>query len=233
MENHSGRSSRKAILTPVEIGYISGKYSLSTKKKSKLFHDLNERFDALLNDLTLINNSTLLEGWRAFLNRRYRGRTINPLVNHMPPARELHLSIIRSFKKNKKRYFWLDTSPHEQKIFRIDERAFNEGFVLRKLKLDSNRQDPHYDKLINAYKKKVLPYSQKEAITHEKIQEIVEKGTNPNVKKITSIKLKQEDPKIDKRVQEIMKIVDRQRKIMDKKLAKYNSRIIQIQPELN
>ena len=186
MLKRSRGSSRKAILTNIEREYVLGKKSLKLKNKSKLFRKLDERFEALLEDLEDIKKSEVLDIWKSTRNLRlFLGNQYNLLGQIFMEAKPLYLRCVRheGYRKRKRKVnralqnelpkyetitdkypkFWLDVSTENEGTLRTDEKALEPKFVLRILRSKLKKQCG--EALIEAYLANKIPTTRKKACT--------------------------------------------------------------------
>jgi len=223
MENRSQKLPRRAILTEVERSYLRGKKAVKSKNKSKLLRKLNERFEALFKDLTVIQKSQLLDTWKSlgFKKWYYDLDLFSKIFNGAKPV---HLSVIRHIKKGKKHLYWLDHSPHNQENPRIDEKSLKPEFVLRKLGTVS--KETWGKKLVSLYLADKIPTNEKEAAEIKAMVEWSKEKKNIHVKHISINDLAKTDPKEAKKWKHIQRLTKRWNKTLERN--GYEERIRQI-----
>ena len=163
----------KGILTKLEKEYLKGKKPLNTRAKSRLIHNLNERFLELFKDLEIIRRSKVLHVWRATkLEPRgdFTGADVNLLKQVFSGVTEVHLSVIQREKKGKKYVYWLDHRPIYDYNIRYDDRSLKPEYVLRGL---STRVKEQFGKqLVEAYNKSKIS-DEKHKKTLEQILKLI------------------------------------------------------------
>lgn len=176
------KSKRKAILTEAEkINIKSGK--ISSKSKSKLYHKLDQRFEALIEDLYLISKSDTLKIWRQLKKYQYNSDLLKlaKIFEDLAGSEftRIYLDKIRSSKNSKgNKVFWLEASRQDKILDRVwkkkkpyySEKLFQPTNVLR----GSKETKKIKDLLMEAYNMKIIPIQEKNAIEKKTIQAIIE-----------------------------------------------------------
>lgn len=176
------KSKRKAILTEAEkINIKSGK--ISSKSKSKLHHKLDQRFEALIEDLYLISKSDTLKIWRQLKKYQYNSdlSKLAKIFEDFAGSEftRIYLDKIRSSKNSKgNKVFWLEASLSEKILDKLwkkkkpyyTERIFNPENILRGLKESKKTRDM----LMEAYNLKIIPLNAREGIERKNLQKSLE-----------------------------------------------------------
>ncbi|HUT06293.1 MAG TPA: hypothetical protein VMW74_06360 [Nitrosopumilaceae archaeon] len=228
------RSSRLALFSENERRYLRGKRPLSYVMKSQLHHNLDQRFDALMEDLNLLNKSPQLKPWRSLRSWKYRTEftEVNYFSNLFSDVEYGYQSAIRRITKgkgkHKKSLYWLDRSP--TKIQKIDERIFNSSYLFRHIKIKLTEHDKKL--FLDAYhNQSIFPDNKKDAIT---IDEIKKRLTG-----VSKIRTNEEKVKISKdtfqdpRDYAIFKVRERYIKKINKILKKFDSQITQFRVDFH
>lgn len=232
-KNQAQKTSRLALFSENDRIYLKGNKSLDTVRKSQFHHNLDLRFDALLKDLELIKKSKRLKSWKSLRAFKYNiyFNTVNyfsDLFIDIEKGYQLALRHVSKGKgKNKKYFYWLDSSP--LKDSKIDERIFNSEFLFRHVRTGLTNNDKKL--LLKAVDNQgILPLKKGDAISLNEIKKRLsgESKVRTNVKQITKVT---KDTYKDSRNYEIYKIIEKHRrrsiKALNKKLTKYDSKIIQ------
>jgi len=233
IKKQAQKSSRLALFSENERAYLNGKKFFDTVGKSQFHHNLDLRFDALLKDLDLLRRSKKLRSWRSLRARYYDHyfRMANYFVGMFIDVSQAYQSAIRHFyrgkEKNKKSYYWLDQSSLKDK--KIDERVFSSKHLFRHIKKELSEKDKNT--LLRSYQNQgILPLKKEDATPLQEIKKRLsgESKVRTNVKQITKVT---KDTYKDSRNYEIYKIIEKHRrrsiKALNKKLTKYDSKIIQ------
>jgi len=160
-------SGREALLTGIDRIHLNS-VIINPKILNKLYHKLNMRTNALLEDLDLILNSKHLSVWRT----RYNDKLIEvmELVSQVGISfKPMYTYTVRRYSKRygeKKRYvYWLDLT-NESKL--MDERIFEPSFALRKLR--SNIGKTTTEKLIKAVTAGKIPTKKERTISESELE---------------------------------------------------------------
>jgi len=176
------KSERKAILTEAEkINIRSGK--ISSKSKSKLHHKLDQRLEALIEDLYLISKSDTLKIWRQLKKYQYNSdfSKLAKIFEDLAGSEftRIYLDKIRYSKNSKgKKVFWLEASPSKRILDKLwkkkkpyyNERIFNPENILRGLKKSKKTRNM----LMKAYNLKIIPLNAREGIERKNLQKSLE-----------------------------------------------------------
>ena len=232
IKKQAQKSSRLALFSENECAYLKGKKPLNTVRKSQFHHDLDLRFDALLKDLELIKKSKYLKAWKSLRAFKYNiyFKEANYFLNlfmDIEKGYQLALRRISSGKgKHKKHRYWLDLSPLKDK--KIDERIFNSEFLFRHIREGLSDKDKKL--LLRATDNQgILPLKKKDAISLDEIKKRLSGESKVRIN-VVRIKTVTKDTFKDPRNYEINKIIEkhkkRNEKALNKKLAKYDSKIM-------
>ena len=185
------KSKREAILTEAEkINIRSGK--ISSKSRSKLYDKLDQRFEALIEDLYLISKSHTLEIWRRMKKFQYRSdlSKLAKIFEDLAGSEftRIYLDRIRYSKStNGKKVFWLEASPSESVLDKLwkkkkpyySDRIFKPEYVLRGLKETKKTREL----LMEAYNLSLIPLNAEEGIERKNLQKILESKKKKQSKK--------------------------------------------------
>jgi hypothetical protein len=232
-KKHAQKTSRIALFTENERDYLHGKKSMSTVMKSQFHHNLDIRFNALLKDLELIHKTEILNGWKSTRAYRYTiyFKSMNYFLNLFSNIEQGYQSTLRHIQsgkgKNKKHRYWLDHSPLKDN--KIDERIFNKDFLFRHIR--SGLTDNDKKLLLAATNNQgILSTKMEGAITIEEIKKRLS-GESKVRTNITQIKNVTKETFKDLRNFEIYSIIEKHEKrsikSLNKKLSKFDSKIIQ------
>lgn len=227
------KTARLALFSENERRYLKGKQEYSNVMKSKFHKDLDHRFNALIEDLEMMQSSSKLQLWKIHRSFKYDQyfRRMNYFSNLFPHAEVFYVNALRQIKIKKGVYkYWQDNTPLDD--IRIDKRSFEPGFFFRHCRNLLN--DPNDEKaatrktLLEAFHHQgILPTKKEDAITFEEIKNRLagKSKIRSNIKQITRDEFyKQSDP----RNREIDKIVDVYTKKLNKKLAELDSRVTRV-----
>ena len=238
MLQQARKSRRVALFSENEKLFLESSKSFDRKQKHEFFKNLDQRFDELLKKLELMKRSKSLKSWKSFRAWRYHGWfNLDMIRQAFDNTQRIYVERLKHYTegkgKNKRHFFWLDIKPLKDN--RIDDRAFNSEFLfrgLRNLKDNDEWMKTNGELILQVYEKNLLPTLEKNAITIRDIQNILKGKTKPKKEepKQSQSKFLKEFAK-DPRNKEIKKITDRHFKKMNKLLAKYDSKIIQLLPD--
>jgi hypothetical protein len=166
------KSKRLALFSENEREYLHGRGDFDTVGKSQFHKKLTERFEALLDDLDLLQNSKKLKLWRSVMEPKYNMRFkasnyFEELFSDIEYDYRSRFHVISKGKSNKKiRYFWLDHNPW--KTYKMDGRIFNEMNLFQALKKELT--DSERELFLRGYHSSIFPTGPKDAISIEEIK---------------------------------------------------------------
>lgn len=226
-KNQAQKTKRLAIFSENEKKYLKGKRNLDIKMKSKFHKKLNVKFEALLQDLELMARSERLKIWRSSHYKSLYVCSQTNIFQHMlSNSQILYIDTIRHKRSGKKHFFWLDLSPRKYDD-RFDERALQSEFLLRHIR--GKTKDVFGDKLIEAYKKNLIPIEKKDAISEKELQLLLLNKMKPKSHKdMTLSEVEKEDPESAKRIKKVEKIVNMYTKKLNSRLEPLGFRMGQM-----
>jgi len=162
--------SRKGILTIQNRKHLQSK-NINDKILNKITHALEDRLDALLDDLEIIAKSKHLEVWRNYYKMDIV-RIIRLMDDMQFEYKPMYIYLIKKYKKKigkrKLDVFWIDDSV-ESDIRR--PKIFEPSFALRQIR---NRIGKETEKiLLEAIKHDLIPNLKKNAISEESLERLL------------------------------------------------------------
>jgi hypothetical protein len=231
MNKQARKTKRLALFSENEKKYLKGKTTFDTVRKSQFHHNLDQRFDALLDDLELLRRSKNLKAWRSLRTGRYSPYFTDP--NHFQSLfsdfdygyPEALRRVSKGKGKHKKSLFWLDRSPVSDKI---DERIFDSNYLFRHVK--KWLTDIDKELFLKAYRNQdILPINKDKAISIEEIKNQLS-GKSKIRTNVVQIPNPTVDDFDDSDEFEVYKLIQKHKKrhvkMLNKKLEKYEFKVM-------
>lgn len=175
-------ATKHAILTEQQRTNLNSN-AISDSLLQKLHRQLNKIFPELNEDLKIIKKSKHLLTWRSYhsiydSDWKYYGENLSKIFSE---SERLYVEcIISCVRKNKQRYFWIDSSDVHKKYEngvhkkpRINQRALKKDHIFHKLRYDFRNDKSNLEK---AFDLKIIPYEKKDAISLKQLVMEVSKG---------------------------------------------------------
>ena len=231
MSQQARKSKRVALFSENDKLFLKGRKSFDRKQKHEFFKNLDQRFDELLKNLELMKRSKSLNSWKAFRVWRYHAWFGQDMIRQaFDNTQRIYVESIKHFPKGKGRkkqyFYWLDRGPLNYN--RIDDRAFDSEFLFRHIRTGLTDTDKKL--FLRAVDTQgILPVKKSDAISLDEIKKRLsgESIVRTNVRQVPTVT---QDTFKDKRNYDINKIIEkhkkRNEKTLNKKLAKYDSKIM-------